>query len=162
MRLHMVAVAALTGVLVLAGCSGSDSNGTSSSQSQDATSLSADTVLDRYVAAMQPLRTVGSTNGDPETEFRQVGTSLAALVAPLTEGIDGVPDDVAQEAAVATGALAVGIDLLADCLSTEVLIDDCEPLVDNVTTQARTLGSVMADLVPYSNWTAEELTEALG
>ena len=131
-------------------------------QELNTSSITADLVLDRYVAAIQPLRTVGSTNGALETEFREARGSLASLVGNLTEGIEGVPDDVAQETAFATGALAVGIDLDADCLATEILIDDYRPFLGSVTTQARTLGSVMADLVPCSNWAPEELADALG
>lgn len=104
MRLHTMTGAVLTSVLVFAGCSGADSSETTVRPSEHAPSLSADIVLDRYVANVRPLQTVGSSDEDPETEFRQLEPLLVAPFASLTEGIDGCPHDIAPDTAVATGA----------------------------------------------------------
>lgn len=137
---------------IFAGCS----NGGDSAAEAPA-ELSADQVLETFVDALTPLQSVGDSDGDPATEFREVSDTLTPLVAPLTEGIDGVPEEVTTDAAVAAGALAVSIDLVVECLSTEVVSDDCDPLISNSVTQAQSLGQAMAQLVPYSSWTLDEL-----
>jgi len=123
--------------------------------------LSADDVLQIYVDGLEPLQTLGETDGNPATEFREVTDTLNPLVAPLTEGIDGVPSDVTTDAAVATGALTVSMDLVVDCLSDSAFGDECDPLVANAVTQAQSLGQAMSELVPYSSWTVEELLSEL-
>jgi len=123
--------------------------------------LTADEVLQIYVDGLQPLQTVGETDGNPATEFREVVDTLTPLVAPLTEGIDGVPSDVTNDAAVATGALTVSMDLVVDCLSDSTFGDECDPLVANAVTLAQSLGEAMSELVPYSSWTVEELLSEL-
>lgn len=119
--------------------------------------LSADEALQTFVDGLQPLQSLGETDGNPATEFRKVTDTLNPLVAPLTEGIDGVPSDITTEAAVATGAMTVSMDLVVDCLSDSAFGDECDPLVANAVTQAQSLGEAMSELVPYSSWTIEEL-----
>lgn len=151
-----LAAAIISSTLFIAGCG---QGGESSSATS--TELTADEVLETFVEGLRPLQSVGETDGDPATEFRQVTEILTPLVAPLTEGIEGVPEDVTTDAAVATGSLTVSIDLVTECLSTESLADECDPLISNSVTQAQSLGQAMAEIVPYSTWTIDELIQAI-
>lgn len=130
--------------------------GSETSSPTDGT-LSADEALQTFVDGLQPLQSLGEEDGNPATEFREVTDTLNPLVAPLTEGIDGVPSDITTEAAVATGAMTVSMDLVVDCLSDSAFGDECDPLVANAVTQSQSLGEAMSELVPYSSWTIEEL-----
>lgn len=146
--------------LAVLGCSDSTStDGISDSAGAPPTSLTPDEVLEEFVTAVKPLNSVGETDGDPATEFRQVSDTLGPLAGSLTEGIEGVPEDVSYEAAVAAGSLAVSIDLVVECLSTSPT--ECESFVSNSVTLAQEAGQAISEIVPYSNWTVEELIARL-
>lgn len=140
--------------LVLTSCS-SESSGTATDLGSQ--ELTADDVVETYIAALKPLRTVGDTDGNPETEFRQVSAELTPLVAPLTDGIEGIPEEVTSDLAVAAGSMSIAIDLAADCLSAGETSAGCQALIDNSVTQAEGLGQALAALLPYSSWTLEEV-----
>jgi len=157
--LHVIA-AMLTLSLVASGCSSSESS-TNVSGNSDSTVSSAtpDEVLQNYVNALAPFKTLGDTDGNPATEFQQVSAALGPLAGSLTDGIIGVPEDISNDAAVTTGSLAVSIDIVVECLSTSPT--NCEPFVNNTVDLAQDMGRALARIVPYSSWALDELSSRL-
>ena len=95
----------------------------------------------------------------PATEFRAVSAALAPLGGSLSGGIEGVPEEVSFEAAVATGSLAVSIDMVVECLSTTPTA--CDSFINNTVGLAQDVGKAMAKIVPYSSWTVADLASRL-
>lgn len=161
MRRSLVAVIAVASFVLVVGCSQSSDSESRSSTVSSVTSLDANGVLDRFVAALRPLAQLGSSNADPEETFREMSRELTPLIEPLTNGIDGIPSDVTTEVAVATGTFVVGVDLVTECLSAGDTSESCAVFESNALSQSGALGSAMAKLVPYSDWTLDELVAAI-
>jgi hypothetical protein len=160
----MRAVSLLAGILALglvaSGCGGSTPKGADNAADASTTSLvTPDETLQNYVNALAPFKSLGDADGNPATEFREVSSALGPLAGSLTEGIEGVPDGISFEAAVATGSLAVSIDMVVECLSTTPAA--CDSAINNTVRLAEDVGKAMAEIVPYSSWTVAELASRL-
>lgn len=147
MRNPLLFVGAVALAVSVAAC------GSTSPTSSDAadSGLSADAALQAYVDAIRPLKSIGV---DPASDFRRVEDALGPLGGSMSLGIEGVPDDIAFDAGVKTGAFAVGVGLVVTCMENSPA--DCEGLIQNAGSLASESSAAMAELLPYSTWTRED------
>ena len=136
--------------LLATGCSSSSEVSDSGSDSAEGT-FTADQVLDGYLSAYESLQSVTDSKESLLSGLNGFIDGLNPLVAPLTDGIAGVPEQVTFDLAVALGATTVTMGLVVDCMEDAASPSECSSLLDSGVTQSGNFGETITELVPFSS-----------